>query len=344
MNGLLKICLGLGVMVVQVFIGARAFFPENFEKEDTTLERILEAKRSIANALTPEDLAFIAASGPIKVGVDPNFYPLETFDERGRYVGLGGDYLRLLSRMTGLKFRPVARETWADVEEEAKKGEIDVFMAAARTGRRAEYMQFTAPYVTMPGAIMTLRNGGLDNLSEKDLAGKKVAVVRDYSWHDYLKEFAPDAIPVPVANTLEALQKVTSGEADAALDYEFNLLEKINAAGILQLQTAGRAGSTYGHAVAVNKNKPELFDIISVAMSQIAPREQKALAEKWLTREKPIGLERRLQWIFFFLSESVLVILAMNWLMEASLKRKLKTAFQAQIRKARSNRAAGKNG
>lgn len=334
MNGVLKLLVGLAVMVVQVFIGARAFFPEQFETPNA--ERLpLPDKPSVVNKLTPEDLAFISASGPIKVGVDPNFYPLETFDERGRYTGVGGDYLRLLSRMTGLNFVPEARESWAATEAAAKNGEIDVFMAAARTGRRAEFMQFTAPYVTMPGIIMTRRDSGLDKLEEKDLAGKKVAVTRDYSWHDYLKEFHPDAIPVPAANTLEALQKVTSGEADAILDYEFNLLEKIQTAGILQMQTAGHAGSSYGHAIAVNKNKPELFNIISVALAQITPREKKSLADKWLNMEKPVGAERRLQWIFFFLTESVLVLLALNWFIEASVRKKLKNAFQTLARKTR---------
>lgn len=77
-----------------------------------------------------------------------------------------------------------------------------------------------------------------------------MAVVNNYSWHDFLKEFHPEIIAVPVTNTLEALQRVASGEADAVIDYEFNLLEKIQTGGIMQIQPAGKVDSSYGHAIA----------------------------------------------------------------------------------------------
>lgn len=38
------------------------------------------------------------------------------FDERGRYSGLGGDYLRLLHKLTGLEFRVPRIKDWATVE------------------------------------------------------------------------------------------------------------------------------------------------------------------------------------------------------------------------------------
>ncbi len=33
---------------------------------------------------------------------------------------------------------------------------IDMFMVAAKTGRRSEFMLFTAPFISMPGIIMML--------------------------------------------------------------------------------------------------------------------------------------------------------------------------------------------
>ncbi len=321
MRQLLLLCLGLLIIAIQVVLGIQTFYPQAFAAKENALDGLLEQKASVLDKIAPEDLAWLAGNPVVTVGVDPNFYPLEMFDERGRYTGLGGDYLRLLAKMTGLDFRPLPTSDWAATEELARQGKIDVFMAAAKTGRRSEYMLFTAPYITEPGIIMTRRGGGLDTADITSLAGKKVAVVKDYSWHDFLKEFHPEIIAVPTATTLEALQKVAAGEADAVLDYEFNLLEKIQTGGILQMQTAGKVDSSYGHAVAVRRDRPELFNVITTALAQITPEERQALARKWLERERPAGQERHLQWIFFFLVESSLLVLGLIWLYHSGIRK-----------------------
>lgn len=319
----IKYLLGFALIIMQVFIGARAFFPDEFAEKDDALEDILEAKSTILNKIPPEDLAYVANHSTVSIGVDPNFYPLETFDERGRYTGLAGDYAQILSKLTGLKFKPVALADWSATEGQAREGGVDVFMAAAKTGRRSEFMLFTPPYITLPGVIMTRRGSGIDKTDINGLAGKKVAVVRDYSWHDFLKEFHPEIKAVPAANTLDALRMVTDGEADAILDYEFNLMEKIQTAGILQMQTAGTVDSSYGHAIGVRKDKPELFDVLSMALAQITPAEQNAIAKKWLEKSRPAGIEKRLQWIFFFIVETFLVLLAINWFYGQERKREI---------------------
>ena len=211
MRQLLLLCLGLTIIGIQVLLGVQTFYPQAFASREDTLGELLEEKTSVLDKIAPEDLAWLAANPIVTVGVDPNFYPLEMFDERGRYTGLGGDYLRLLSKMTGLDFRPLATSDWAATEELARQGKVDLFMAAAKTGRRSEYMLFTAPYITEPGIIMTRRGSGLDQADMSALAGKKVAVVQDYSWHDFLKEFPPEVIAVPSATTLEALHELFAG-------------------------------------------------------------------------------------------------------------------------------------
>lgn len=321
MRQLLVIIVGLTVIGIEVWLGTRAFYPESLTAGPDVADEIIAAKKSILDKAAPEDLAWAANADVVTVGIDPNFFPLEMFDERGRYTGLGGDYLRILAKMTGLSFKPVKAADWAAIEEQAKDGKIDMFMAAAKTGKRSGYMTFTAPYITMPGIIMTRKDSGLDNIGIDDLKGKKVAVTRDYSWHDYLKEFQPEIEPVPAQDTLEALQKVVSGEADAVLDYEFNLLEKIQTGGILQLQAAGDVKSTYGHSIAVQKDKPELFSLASMALAQITPQEQKMLAEKWLGQSRPAGEERHLQWLFFFFVQAVLVCMCVNLFVDQQARR-----------------------
>lgn len=327
------IILGVFILCVEVFLGIQSFFPTALQKDKVdVVQSIIENKKTIFDQLSEQDLAWIAENKTIHVGVDPNFYPLETFNERGQYTGLGGDYLRLLSYLTGINFEVHRQQDWATVEELAQLKRIDLFMAVAKSERRSEYLMFADPYVNMPGIIMAIRSSNLENAVLDDFKGKKIAVVKDYYWQDYVTSKYPEITLVPAKDTIHAMQMVSNGDADAVLDYEFNLNEKIQVAGIYQLKAVGKIPSEFGHAVAVRKDLPELFDIITTALKQITPEEAKALEDRWLTKTKPAGSERRLQWYFFFFTQATLLVLFVIGMAKASTRK-------AVLQKAREMRA-----
>lgn len=304
------IILGVFVLCVEVFLGVQSFFPQALQKEKIdTVQTMIANKKTIVDQLSEKDLAWLAQNKTVQVGVDPNFYPLETFNERGQYVGLGSDYLRLLSHLTGINFQVQRQQDWATVEELAQLKRIDMFMALAKTERRENYLLFADPYINMPGTIMVPRTNNVKNLTLDDLKGKKVAVVRNYYWDDYVATNYPEIEIVPARDTNEAMLMVTNGQADAVVDYGFNLNEKIQVAGIYQLHAVGQVESEFGHSVAVRNDLPELFNIVNVALAQITPQERQQLADNWLQKAKPAGNERRLQWYFFFFTQATLLVM-----------------------------------
>lgn len=304
------VILGVFILCAEVFLGVQSFFPQALQKQKSDLvQTMIENKKTIVDQLSEQELAWLAENKTVQVGVDPNFYPLETFNERGQYTGLGGDYLRLLAHLTGLNFTVQRQQDWATVEELAQLKRIDLFMAVAKSERREQYLTFAQPYVNMPGMIMVPRSNDVQNLTLQDLNGKKLAVVKNYYWEDYVSSKYPDIILVPARDTIEAMQMVTGGQADAVIDYEFNLNEKIQVAGIYQLHTVGQVPSEFGHGVAVRSDLPELYNIISVALDQITPQEKQALADSWLKKAKPVTDSKRLQWYFFFFTQATLLVL-----------------------------------
>lgn len=304
------VILGVFILCAEVFLGVQSFFPQALQKQKSDLvQTMIENKKTIVDQLSEQELAWLAENKTVQVGVDPNFYPLETFNERGQYTGLGGDYLRLLAHLTGLNFTVQRQQDWATVEELAQLKRIDLFMAVAKSERREQYLTFAQPYVNMPGMIMVPRSNDVQNLTLEDLSGKKLAVVKNYYWEDYVSSKYPDIILVPTRDTIEAMQMVTGGQADAVIDYEFNLNEKIQVAGIYQLHTVGQVPSEFGHGVAVRSDLPELYNIISVALDQITPQEKQALADSWLKKAKPVTDSKRLQWYFFFFTQATLLVL-----------------------------------
>jgi hypothetical protein len=102
---------------------------------------------------------------------------------------------------------------------------------------------------------------------------------------------------------------VADGTADAVVDYEFNLVEKMQLGGFYQLESVGTVESEHGHAVAVHKDLPELYNVINLALASITEEDRRSLTDKWLYRAKPAGAERRLQWYFFFFTQAILLCL-----------------------------------
>ena len=309
MRLLYTLVLGLALICGEVYLGMKTFYPQLHTAQFDIVDDLIEEKKTIIDQIAQADLAWIVATPVILVGTDPNFYPLETFNERGQYTGIGGDYLRLLSHLTGINFQVMRQDDWAAVEELAQQKQVHMFMAMVETDRRNQFMQFTDPYINLPGMIVVKRGDDKSNLTVADLEGKKVAVVQNYFWHDYLLDNYPSLELVEAKNTSMGLQMVAEGTADAIVDYEFNLLEKMQLGGLYQLESVGEVKSDKGHAIAIRKDLPELSNAIKLALASITDADRRSLADKWLNRAKPAGIERRLQWYFFFFTQAILLCL-----------------------------------
>lgn len=342
MRLLLSILLALLLTIVQVYIGLETFFPSVFQEKARVVDELIADKKPIINKLTPEEQAWITSHSTVSVGVDPFFYPIETFDGRGQYSGLGGDYMRLLHHLTGITFVPLRLSDWAQTEVHAQARVVDIYMAAAQTARRSEYMLFTEPYINEPGVIMARRDSGLKNISMADLHDRRVAVVAAYSWHDYLLEHHPEVVVCPYPTTVDALKAVVNGEADAIVDYEFNLREKIHTAGILQIEAVGSVESSYGHAIAVRKDWPILFNILKKALDTVSAEERQALASYWMTTDSDIAApDTHLQWLFFFFTEVLLLGFAFHTWWRISVMKATRAAIQ-DIRATNRAKAAAR--
>ena len=219
----------------------------------------------------------------------------------------------------------------------ATSHKVDMYIAAAETQHRSQYMLFTPSYIVLPGIIVTrqptkgesVTRGAATDETEpsidglKDLAGKRVAVVNRYSWHDFLEELHPEITPVPVKNTLEGLQKVAFGEVDAMIDYQFNITEKINNSGIRNLRAAGSIDAPYGHAFGIRKDWPELHSIINKALSKITPEERRIIAQKWLQPYEKKAFSKQTIWMMLFAAEVLFTVFAFVLYWNFSLKRQV---------------------
>ena len=100
----------------------------------------------------PEERLWLSKNHTVRVGVDPDFYPLEKFDAEGRYTGIGPDYLRILHKMTGLSFRIAPPSDWTNTIDMATSHKVDMYIAAAETQHRSQIRRSRPPISCCPAS------------------------------------------------------------------------------------------------------------------------------------------------------------------------------------------------
>jgi ABC-type amino acid transport substrate-binding protein len=70
------------------------------------LQRLVLASRPSVT-LTEAERAWLRAHPVIRVGIDRDFAPYEWLDEKGKFVGINADILRLLEPRLGVRFEVV---------------------------------------------------------------------------------------------------------------------------------------------------------------------------------------------------------------------------------------------
>lgn len=274
----------IGLVTIFLLIGLHLTYQkvlDHLNDKEATVERIIENKEFVWANFTDKERDWLSKHYTINVGVDKNFYPIEGLDSKGSYTGVASDYLRILEKLTGLKFIVSATGDWPTVLSAVKSGELDMLAALAPSPSRTKFLNFTDAYIQMPGIIVVQRGSGED-LTLDDLRGKRVAVVKRYVWHDFLEEFYKDIHLDVVEDNLEGLQRVSFGLSDAMLDFQFSITHKIKQSGILDLQVGGVVDGNPGIAIGIPKNQKILLEILNKALKSITPEEHNAIAGKWL--------------------------------------------------------------
>ncbi|MCG8530032.1 MAG: transporter substrate-binding domain-containing protein [Desulfovibrionales bacterium] len=254
---------------------------EHLNGAETAVERLIENKEFVWANFTSEERDWLSKNYEVHVGVDTRFFPIEGVDDNGNYTGVASDYLRILEKLTGLKFIISPSTEWTDILADIKSGKLDMLAALAPSPNRNQFLSFTQPYIAMPGIIVVQR-GSNTNLTLEDLKGKNVAVVKRYVWHDFLEEYFKGINLNVVDDNLEGLQKVSFGISDAMVDFQFSITHQIKQSGIANLQVGGAIEARSGISMGVRKDNIVLRNILDKALQSITEEEHNAIAGKWL--------------------------------------------------------------
>lgn len=251
---------------------------------------------STPDPLTADERAWLTAQSTIRLSPNPDYQPIDFFDEQGQYQGITADYITLIEQRLGFRFQIVHVDITnekLDFNNPAQLG-ADVKVAITQTPKRLENWLFTKPYLEIPAYIIT-RKGAGEALTLSQLDGNRIAVVWHYGARQYLADNYSKLVLDPVPNTRTGLRKVSFGLVDAFVSELPASTYWMEHEGITNLKVSGDSGYVYRLGIATRKDWPELNRILEKGLALITPEERTAIYRKWVKMPiEPSAFSRRL--------------------------------------------------
>ncbi|HWR03446.1 MAG TPA: PAS domain S-box protein [Humidesulfovibrio sp.] len=287
--------------------------------------------------LSPEERQWLDAHrDSIALTYDASFPPIEFLDDEGRYAGMGADIVAKLEILLGVTFRKAPTNDWNAFLRDLESGKAYLNAGMASTPERESYAACTAPYITLPMAIITTAKsfdgGPVDWTS---LKGRRVAVVSGYMTESYVRRHGDGQFTVvPVGSVREGLRDVSFGVADAFVDNLATSSYYIDRDGLTNLRVAGSLDAVFPLGICVSRKYPLLLSAVRKALAAIPPADIEASRKSWMPLGGQGGMSREnlnlLKLAASFVVLLLICLAGISYLLKRRLDEKVRSLGAAQ--------------
>jgi len=232
--------------------------------------------------LSDAERSWLAQHPLLRLAPDPEFKPIEYFDEAGNYQGIAAENIRLLEKKLGISIAIVHKKNWDEVLSAFKAGEVDMLGAVVPTPARGSFMLFSDPLFDVPGGIFVRKSPDQNGLTLQRLKGMRVSVVSNYTAHDILRTSHPDITLDVVPTTLAGLQKLSFGMSDAFVENVATAAYYLQESALTNIHLVGTTDFKYRWAIGVRKDLPMLQQILNKGLKTVSVEEQRQINNKWI--------------------------------------------------------------
>jgi len=232
--------------------------------------------------LTEAEQAWLAKHPSIRIGGESDWPPFDFIGDNGIHQGLTADYLQLLSQRLGVKFEVVTDKPWPVIIDQLKNKNLDAIGAMAKSDEREQFALFTRPYSTFSSVIFTRKDYPLVAKID-DLVNKTVVIEQDYYLHEVLQKKYPNIELLVVNDTLQALEALSQGRAEAYIGTLAVAVYLLGKHFITNVKVSGNtpfSGTELN--IGVRDDWPELVSILDKALASISTAEHIELRQRWV--------------------------------------------------------------
>ncbi|MBB1268458.1 EAL domain-containing protein [Shewanella sp. SR44-3] len=266
------------------------------------------------HTLTKNERIWLEANQPIRVGVDGYFPPYSYLNDEKKIIGIAMDTLHLIGEKLDIDFVVDKQVSWQQVISNFNAKKTDMVLTMVKTPEREANYIFTTPIVFKSLVIINHKgNRSIDN--REDIAGKTIALVKNYHYVSKILTEFPSVIPFYVDTMREALEAVESKQADAAITFfaAANFLQQKYLFTELEFAVFYERNSA-NDAIAIRHDMPMLASIMQKGLNAISSEEKLAINNKWhASIEIPTNYQ---QLIELSLISGFLILLLLVWLLQ----------------------------
>ena len=276
----------------------------NFQEEK--LETITyETKENNLN-LTQEQREYLKDKKELKLCVDPNWLPLEKI-ENNEHIGITSDFFKLISQMIETPISLVETKEWTESLEKIKRRECDILSLAEKTPSREKYLNFTKAYFSAPLVIVTkVGVPFVDNLNS--IKEKSLAIVKDYSMEELLKNKYPGINLIEVKSIYEGLAYVQQDKVSGFLDNSLVINYEIQKNNMKDIAITGQFEDTYYLSIASRNDETILNEILEKTLLSIDSNTRTNLINKWKNIKYQVETDYKLVLEILFFGISIIVL------------------------------------
>ena len=319
-------------------LGVRDDWPELVGILDKAIAAITPAERRAISArwlppvagaavqhdpgLDDGERAWLAGHPLVRVVVDKDWAPIEWRGDDGAMQGIASDYLARLETMLGVHFEVDDEPSWQVQFGKLRTRQADMAACLVDTPERRGFLDFTEPYIAFP--IVIFAKDGTGYVHElSDLAGRTVAVQRDYAEDELLRHDHPELALLQVENTRDGILALHGDRAAAFVTCLPTASQRLLETGDQGVRVVGETPYSYRLSMAVRSDWPELRGILAKALAAIPPEERDAVRNHWVHLEYQPGYSLRSLWQAAAVASAVLALfLLWNQRLRAEVRRR----------------------
>jgi len=241
--------------------------------------------------LNEQELLWIQNNPVVKVGAKEKWAPFSMY-VKGKHEGLSSDYLKIISRKTGLKFNYIF-DSWNNLEKKIIASEIDIIPTAYFDKKIKKHVSFSSPYLSIIDYFFVHKSIKAVNFS--DLKGLTLALPKGYFRIDLIKKEMPYLKIIETKNLSSAISAVLERKADILFGSYSVLSHLMRKHSILEIVPFKENPFNNGSDLHIitSKKKAILASIIEKTLKSISEVSKKKIYNNWLIDRN--GLEHKLR-------------------------------------------------